>query len=167
MILDGFALQSLHLLPSNDVLSRAKTDAASLDKDGQKFSLFNTIDLCLTAFGRRKLHQWVCAPVCDPIVLKKRQEAIAYLCKLDTKPLLEKASEFLKGVPDLERMFSRIHNLGSKHRREKHPDSRAQFFDATRSSRQIRDFCATLSGVERINDLLAYFEENNSNDEDW
>ena len=71
MILDGFALQSLHLLPPNDALSRTKADAALLDNDRQKFSLLNTIDLCLTAFGRRRLRQCIVRRIVQEIEKKK------------------------------------------------------------------------------------------------
>lgn len=106
MILDGFALKSLHLLPPNDLLSRTRTNLSSLD--GQQFSLFNTINRCFTPFGRRKLRQWVCAPSCDSKVLRERQEAIQFLYNPENKDLMEFGKDLLNKVPDLERLFQRF-----------------------------------------------------------
>jgi DNA mismatch repair ATPase MutS len=110
MILDGFALKSLHLLPPSDLLNRTRTDTASLDADGQRFSLFNTINHCYTPFGRRKLRQWICAPSCDSKVLRERQESIQFLCQPESKTLME-AGKNLAKVPDLERLFQRYNDL--------------------------------------------------------
>lgn len=104
MVLDGFALNSLHLLPPKDLLSRTRAD---VDIEGNNFSLFNTIDHCITPFGRRLLRQWICAPTCDSNILKQRQESILFLCKPEAKDLLEFASDSLKRIPDLERLFQR------------------------------------------------------------
>jgi DNA mismatch repair ATPase MutS len=105
MILDGLALHSLHLLPPVDILSRTKD--ASVDPAGKTFSLLNTIDHCLSQFGRRLFRTWVCAPSCASAVLLQRQEAIKYLIKPEAKSLLEFASDILKKMPDLERLFQR------------------------------------------------------------
>ena len=74
MVLDGCALNSLHLLPPSDLLVDPRGEAAASDNSGQRFSLFATINRCVTPFGRRLLRQWICAPLCDPNALKARQE---------------------------------------------------------------------------------------------
>ena len=38
----------------------------------------------------------------------------------------------LKKFPDLERLLSKVHAAGDKVKSEKHPDSRAVFFEAER-----------------------------------
>lgn len=184
MILDGFALNSLQLLPANDLLSRSRSNIASTDFESQQFSLFNTVNHCITAFGRRLLRQWICAPSCDPKILKSRQEVVQFLCTPEAKSLLEFASASFKKVPDLERLFQRfvlfllcitdfiyrfsIHTLGLKYRSEKHPDSRAQIFDSVRyNSRKIRDLCATLTGLEQLQKLMVHFDKYYQSKTEW
>jgi len=165
MILDGLSLRSLHLLPPNDILSGTKSNVASLDKDGKTFSLFNTVDHCLTHFGRRLFRVWVCAPSCDPDVLSSRQESIKYLCKPEAKSLMETANDVLKKTPDLERLFQRIHSIGLKFRNEKHPDARAQFFDLLKyNGKKVKDLCLTLSALEKLHSLIVFFGKNFKND---
>jgi hypothetical protein len=47
-----------------------------------------------------------------------------------------------------------------KYRTEKHPDGRAQFFEAARyNSRKVRDLCEALKGLEQIQQLISFFKK--------
>lgn len=77
-------------------------------QNSSKFSLFSTINKAVTAFGKRLLQQWICAPNCDCETLTNRQKAIKLLViNANGNSFLEKSIEILKKVPDLERIFQR------------------------------------------------------------
>lgn len=105
MVLDGAALKSLHLLPQTDSLENKHVNPENVDPN---FSLFNTINHCVTAFGRRTLRQWICAPSCDKKALCDRQDVVQFLCRPETKDLMEFGASSLKRVPDLDRLFQRF-----------------------------------------------------------
>lgn len=117
--------------------------ASLRDPTSTKCSLFGTINKCLSPFGKRLLRQWVCAPSCDPEVLKERQDAIEFLLTSEAQELKARGVEALKKVPDLERLLQKIHTMGLKYRVDKHPDGRAQLYEAPKYNKR------------KINDLLA------------
>ena len=55
----------------------------------------------LTPVGKRRLREWVCAPMCDPQSISAHQEAVADL--INHTPLLKEAKAVLVKLPDLER----------------------------------------------------------------
>ena len=61
----------------------------------------------------------------------------------------------LKKFPDLERLLSKVHAAGDKVKSEKHPDSRAVFFEAERySKRKIWDMLSLLEGFKQCKGLV-------------
>ena len=67
------------------------------------------------------------------------QDAVDEL--IENRSLLEEVGASLKKLPDLERLLSRIHAMGSKTRHENHPDGRAVIFEADIfDKRKIDDF---------------------------
>ena len=61
----------------------------------------------------------------------------------------------LKKFPDLERLLSKVHAAGDKVKSEKHPDSRAVFFEAERySKRKIWDMLTLLEGFKQCKGLV-------------
>ncbi|KAI6241441.1 DNA mismatch repair protein [Aphelenchoides fujianensis] len=159
MILDGCALKSLHLLPPPRAPRKKKRGAeAEAADDGEttaKFSLFNTINRTVTPG---------CARLCDPKELQSRQEAVRFLSSPDGKNLLEFFGNQLNKIPDLERLFQRIHTFGLKFRSivgctpeevlEKHPDARANFFSPG------QDLCDCLDALEKVQRLFVFFKKN-------
>lgn len=88
--------------------NRRATRSADL-QNSSKFSLLNTVNKCMTAFGKRLLQQWICAPTCDPDILMNRQKAIRVLIETSGGNIfIEKVVEILKKIPDLERIFQRL-----------------------------------------------------------
>ncbi|KAI6178658.1 MutS domain III family protein [Aphelenchoides besseyi] len=170
MILDGCTFKSLHLLPETLDKSKKKvqTSEDQTDEESSKFSLFDTINRTVTPFGMRTLRRWICAPLCDSTELHDRQDAVRFLCTPEAKPLVEEFVGKMKGIPDLERLFQRIHTLGLKFRStvgcneqeasQKHPDARANFFSADKhNQRKVKDLCTTLDALEKLQDLFHYF----------
>uniref|UniRef100_A0A915Q466 DNA mismatch repair proteins mutS family domain-containing protein n=1 Tax=Setaria digitata TaxID=48799 RepID=A0A915Q466_9BILA len=157
LILDSLTLKHLNIIPP---ISSAKK-FASRDPITMKYTLYNVINKCVTPAGKRLLRQWVCAPVCDHEILCARQDAIEWLSEAKLKGFIEKAIEWLRKIPDLERLIQKIHTLGLKYRAEEHPDSRAQMFESMRyNKRKIRDLIQALEGFERIQDLRVEFLKN-------
>ncbi|KAI1725645.1 mutS domain V domain-containing protein [Ditylenchus destructor] len=151
MILDGISLQNLHVLPASS-LDRARN---AQDLSVMKCSLFNTINMCVTPFGIRLLRQWICSPICDPMILQQRQATVKALVKDESQAFLQKSVDIMRSLPDLEKLFQRIHTIGSKYRATDHPDSRAQIFEVERyNKRKIKDLCLMLDGLDNVAKLI-------------
>lgn len=136
-----------------------------------------TLDRCCTAFGKRYipskndpfaslqsnvsdcrlLREWICRPSCRRDVIVERQEAVQEL--MNSSDAAQTARSILAGLPDLERLLSKIHAHGNLARMTNHPDGRAIMFEGpTYSKKKIVDFITTLSGFEDVLKLIALFE---------
>ncbi|KAF7387459.1 hypothetical protein HZH68_013136 [Vespula germanica] len=125
-------------------------------------SLMKTLDHCCTAFGKRLLREWICRPSCRKNVIKERQEAIQEL--MDRTDVVQSVRSMLSGLPDLERLLSKIHALGNAARLWNHPDGRAIMFEGqTYSKRKIVDFTTTLDGFEKVLEIIDLFSNFNTN----
>ncbi|XP_043250330.1 probable DNA mismatch repair protein Msh6 [Colletes gigas] len=121
-------------------------------------SLMKTLDRCCTAFGKRLLREWICRPSCRKDVIIERQEAIQEL--MDRSDTVQTARSILAGLPDLERLLSKIHGHGNLARMNNHPDGRAIMFEGkTYSKRKILDFTNILDGFEDVLKVVALFED--------
>ncbi|KAL6731101.1 hypothetical protein Aduo_002009 [Ancylostoma duodenale] len=155
MILDGITLENLNLVPGDN----RDAQAASL-------SLYSTVNKCQTPFGKRLLRQWICAPTCDVNVLKARQEAVEWFMSPAAARFVEKLTELLRKIPDLERLLQKIHTLGLKYRAESHPDSRAVMFEAANyNKRKIKDLLNTLAGFQTCHDLIMLYDKHRQDHE--
>ncbi|VDM49405.1 unnamed protein product [Toxocara canis] len=119
LVLDGVSLYNLNIVPPLDGVRRS----GMRDSISSKYSLYNTINKCITPFarkrsllmyrlqfdylGKRVLRQWVCAPSCDGDVLRARQDAIQWLMSPTAKLFTDKATEVLRKMPDLERLLQK------------------------------------------------------------
>lgn len=156
LILDGVSLYNLNIVPPLTGIRKG----CFQDSTSSKYSLYNTINKCVTAFGKRLLRQWLCAPTCDVEILNVRQEAIGWLKDPTSQKFVNKAVEILRKVPDLERLAQKIHTLGLKYRAEEHPDGRAVMFEALRyNRRKINDLLITLAGFERVLELQQLYRK--------
>ncbi|XP_054003726.1 probable DNA mismatch repair protein Msh6 isoform X2 [Hylaeus anthracinus] len=124
-------------------------------------SLMKTLDRCCTPFGKRLLREWICRPSCRKNIIIERQEAIQEL--IDRSDTVQTARSILAGLPDLERLLSKIHGHGNSAKMNNHPDGRAIMFEGhTYSKRKILDFTNILSGFEEVLKVVALFEDFNS-----
>ncbi|XP_071491838.1 DNA mismatch repair protein Msh6-like [Diadema antillarum] len=144
MVLDSITLSNL------DILENSSTGT----KEG---TLLETLDRCRTPFGKRLFKQWLCTPLCNPKSINDRLDAID---DLHSHPdIVSEVAEITKKLPDLERLLSKIHTLGSSKRIADHPDSRAIFFeDAVYSKRKIADFLTALEGFEKGLSIIKLFK---------
>ncbi|KDO29230.1 hypothetical protein SPRG_05442 [Saprolegnia parasitica CBS 223.65] len=144
VVLDGHTISNLELLRNNYNGTR-------------QGSLLEQLDKTITGFGKRRFEEWLLKPLCHVDEIHARLDAVADLIALHHSVVLEVRS-ILKSLPDLERLLSRIHALGSAHRAQTHPDGRAIMYElASYNVRKIKDFVAALNGFKaaiRIVDLL-------------
>jgi len=78
-------------------------------------TLFRLLDHCETAMGSRRLRHWLHHPVREATEARARHRAVAAL--LEAAPLHGAVRDALRGLPDLERIGTRI-TLGSVRPRE-------------------------------------------------
>ncbi|CAH0489326.1 unnamed protein product [Peronospora farinosa] len=115
-------------------------------------SLIDIMDKTVTSFGRRMFQEWVLKPLCKTRDIQERLDAVEELG--NNGDLMMEIREFLRRLPDLERMLSRIHALGSAHRSEEHPDSRAIMYESQQYNvRKIKDFLSVLNGFDTAMNL--------------
>ncbi len=92
MRLDSVALKALEILESHS-------------PDVKGASLFESLDRCETAVGRRLLREWLSGPLCDEAAIQNRLDAVEYWVG---SPLsAEGVCKLLRGVRDLERLATK------------------------------------------------------------
>uniref|UniRef100_A0A7M4FA30 DNA mismatch repair protein n=1 Tax=Crocodylus porosus TaxID=8502 RepID=A0A7M4FA30_CROPO len=145
MVLDGVTLMNLEILQNGTTGTMEGT-------------LLERMDTCCTPFGKRLLKQWICAPLCNPYAINDRLDAVEDLLAVPAK--MSEVSEQLKKLPDLERLLSKIHSIGSPLKSESHPDSRAIFYEETKyGKKKIADFLSALEGFKAMNEIIDMMEE--------
>ncbi|NXB81440.1 MSH6 protein, partial [Donacobius atricapilla] len=145
MVLDGVTLVNLEVLQNG---TNGTTEGTLLER----------IDSCYTPFGKRLLKQWLCAPLCNPKSINDRLDAVEDLMAVPDK--MSEVSEHLKKLPDLERLLSKIHSIGSPLKSQNHPDSRAVFYEELKySKKKIADFLSALEGFKVMNEIVEFMEE--------
>ncbi|CAF3104902.1 unnamed protein product [Rotaria sp. Silwood2] len=146
MILDAATLYNLEILSNS--------------RGGKEGSLLYTCDRCSTHFGKRLLSRWLSAPLCNVNEINERLNAIDALRQKND--LCTKIRDKLKTIPDLERLFCRIHSLGHRPLDPDHPENRAILYeDITYDKRKIQDFLAALSGLKVANEIVQLFSKHN------
>ncbi|KAJ2849422.1 DNA mismatch repair protein msh6 [Coemansia brasiliensis] len=109
--------------------SLANLDIFETESDGASGSLFSLLDHARTPFGRRLLRRWACHPLGHAEAINARMDAVEF-CMGDVGNELAAA---LVGMPDLERILSRVHAGRCK----------------------VADFLALLSGLDAAANFIA------------
>lgn len=130
--------QASHLVLNGQTLQNLEIFANSWDQ-GAQGTLFKLVNKCVTPFGKRKLHSWVAHPLRHISAIRARQDAVEVL--IDFDELREHVKNKLAGLPDIERMLSRIHA----------------------GMLQPKDFVRVVAGIEQLAKLLAWLGEQNLN----
>ncbi|CAI5745289.1 unnamed protein product [Peronospora destructor] len=139
VVLDSQTIQNLEVLSNSYNGSRSG-------------SLIDIMDKTVTSFGRRMFQEWVLKPLCKTSDIRERLDAVEELGS--NGDLMMEIREFLRRLPDLERLLSRIHALGSAHRSKEHPDSRAIMYESQQYNvRKIKDFLSVLNGFDAAMNL--------------
>ncbi|XP_074531332.1 DNA mismatch repair protein Msh6 isoform X2 [Halichoeres trimaculatus] len=140
MVLDGVTLANLEIFQNGS--------------GGTEGTLLDRLDSCCTPFGKRLLKQWLCAPLCNPSSIKDRLDAVEDLMAAPAQTT--EVSELLKKLPDLERLLSKIHSIGTPLKGQDHPDSRAVLYEeVTYSKRKIADFLSALEGFKTMQEVIS------------
>ncbi|CEG41742.1 dna mismatch repair protein msh6 [Plasmopara halstedii] len=139
VVLDSQTIQNLEVLCNSYNGSRSG-------------SLIDIMDKTVTSFGRRMFQDWVLKPLCKIGDIQERLDAVEELG--NSSDLMMEIRAYLRLLPDLERLLSRIHALGSAHRSNEHPDSRAIMYESQiYNVRKIKDFLAVLNGFDKAMNL--------------
>ncbi|KAL1783825.1 DNA mismatch repair protein Msh6 [Sigmodon hispidus] len=145
MVLDAVTLNNLEIFLNG---TNGSTEGTLLER----------LDTCHTPFGKRLLKQWLCAPLCSPGAVSDRLDAVEDLMALPDK--VTEVVDLLKKLPDLERLLSKIHNIGSPLKSQNHPDSRAIMYEETTySKRKIIDFLSALEGFKVLCKIIELMED--------
>ncbi|ODV77979.1 mismatch repair ATPase MSH6 [Suhomyces tanzawaensis NRRL Y-17324] len=123
LILDGITLNNLEILNN------------SFD-GGDRGTLFKLINKAITPFGKRTLKHWVLHPLMQIKDINDRYDSIEYLMNdgLELRTILEQS---FTGLPDLERLISRVHS----------------------KTLRFKDFLKVIEAFERISTLINQVEE--------
>ncbi|XP_075719314.1 DNA mismatch repair protein Msh6 [Rhinoderma darwinii] len=145
MVLDGVTLTNLEILQNG---TNGSTEGTLLEK----------LDMCFTPFGKRLLKQWLCAPLCNPFSINDRLNAVEDLMAIPGK--VSEVGDLLKKLPDLERLLSKIHSIGSPLKSQSHPDSRAVMYEETTySKKKIADFLSALEGFKVMREIIMIMDD--------
>ncbi|XP_041361068.1 DNA mismatch repair protein Msh6-like [Gigantopelta aegis] len=145
MVLDGITMSNLDLVENSATATQEGTLLARLDQ-------------CSTPFGKRLFRQWLCTPLCNPVAIDDRLDAVEDL--MSVPDVMSETVDILNKFPDLEKLLSRIHSLGLKKSNKKHPDSRAILYEEVAySKRKIEDFLSALSGFKAALSIVKKFKK--------
>ena len=89
-----------------DAVTRRNLEVTETLRGDDGATLFRLLDHCETAIGSRRLRQWLHHPHRDAAVPRERHRAIAAL--LEDSSLHDAVRKALHGMPDLERIATRI-----------------------------------------------------------
>lgn len=139
MVLDGVTLANLEIFQNGS--------------GGTEGTLLERLDTCSTPFGKRLLKQWLCAPLCNPTSIRDRLDAVEDL--MGAQAQATEVTDLLKKLPDLERLLSKIHSIGTL-KGQDHPDGRAVLYEeVTYSKRKIADFLSALDGFRTMQEIIS------------
>lgn len=117
MVIDGQTLQNLEVF-------------ANTWDGGSDGTLYKLVNRCVTPFGKRRLRSWIAHPLQRPEDISCRADAVDMFMAQDE--VASVLSDRLVGLPDAERMLSRVHA----------------------GSLQPRDFVRLVGGLDNMASLL-------------
>ncbi|CAH7683992.1 muts domain V-domain-containing protein [Phakopsora pachyrhizi] len=83
------------------------TDLELLQNDcGEESHLLKLLNRCITPFGKRLFRHWLCCPLLESNEIRERLDVVDYLIR---STAFDQIFSELRGLPDLERIISRIH----------------------------------------------------------
>ncbi|KAJ1473697.1 DNA mismatch repair protein MutS, partial [Baffinella frigidus] len=128
LVIDGQTLANLEILENGD--------------GGAQGSVLKMLDRCVTAFGKRKLRSWLCAPLVNPADINARLDAIELLA---ASPSRTSITALLRKLPDVERNLSRVHIEASARKQ-------GVMFDNS-SAKKLRAFLLILDACQVLCDV--------------
>lgn len=125
---------------------------------GKEGTLCSFLNHCSTSAGRRLFRRWLAEPLCRSIAIHRRLDAVEDLMAIGD--IRDEMRADLSRLPDLERLESSIHSMGSKYLASEHEMHKAVMYEtSTYRLRKTKELNAALSGFERANELVLDFRE--------
>jgi DNA mismatch repair protein MSH6 len=125
---------------------------------GKQGTLCSFLNHCATPAGRRLFRRWLAEPLCRPIAIHRRLDAVEDLMAIGD--IRDEMRADLSRLPDLERLESSIHSMGSKYLASEHEMHKAVMYEAARyRARKAEELNAALTGFERANEIVLDFRE--------
>ncbi|KAI9301123.1 muts domain V-domain-containing protein [Cunninghamella echinulata] len=121
LLLDGQTLANLEILQNSHDGSNEGT-------------VFKLLANSITPFGKRLFKYWLCRPLCKISDIRNRQDAVEDLMNLDE--VFDRLSNEFVGLPDLERLISRVHSKRCK----------------------VSEFLTVLDGFNKVNELIEWLK---------
>lgn len=141
MTLDGPALENLEILENSE--------------GGTAGTLLAALDHCTTPFGRRRLRQWLCRPLCRVADIVARQDAVADLMG-PAEDAAGAARKALAGLADLERSLARLAATGAGLGSARDSPKVILYEDV--SKKRVHAFLGALQALEKVQEAAAAFE---------
>nr|XP_043621145.1 DNA mismatch repair protein MSH6 isoform X2 [Erigeron canadensis] len=132
MILDATALENLEVFEN------------SVNGDS-KGTLYDQLNRCVTAFGKRLLKAWLARPLYDINLIRERQEAVAGVKGVNLPLALEFRKE-LSRLPDMERLLARIFSCSEANGRN---SGKVVLYEDA-GKKQLQEFITVLSGCDLV-----------------
>ncbi|XP_024965615.1 DNA mismatch repair protein MSH6 isoform X2 [Cynara cardunculus var. scolymus] len=132
MILDAAALENLEVFENS----------GSGDAKG---TLYDQLNRCVTAFGKRLLKAWLARPLYHIDSIWERQEAVAGVKGVNLPHALEFRKQ-LSMLPDMERLLAHIFSCSEANGRN---SSKVVLYEDA-AKKQLQEFIMVLSGCELI-----------------
>ncbi|KAK9747622.1 hypothetical protein RND81_02G003800 [Saponaria officinalis] len=132
MVLDATAMENLELFENNR-------------NGGSTGTLFEQLNHCMTAFGRRLLKSWLARPLYHAESIRERQDAVDGL-RGNNLPFSLEFRDKLSKLPDLEKLLARL--FASSEANGRNGNKIILYEDA--SKKQLQEFISVLRGCEII-----------------
>ncbi|XP_051141836.1 DNA mismatch repair protein MSH6 isoform X2 [Andrographis paniculata] len=139
MVLDAAALENLEIFENS----------RNGDSTG---TLYDQLNHCITAFGRRLLRTWLARPLYHFKSIKERQDAVAELKGVNQPYVLGFRKEISK-IPDMERLLARI--FTSSEASGRNASKVVLYEDAAK--KQLLEFISALRGCETLANASSSF----------
>ncbi|KAK9088185.1 hypothetical protein Scep_027267 [Stephania cephalantha] len=130
MVLDSAAIENLEILENNK-------------NGGSSGTLYEQLNHCVTAFGKRLLKSWFARPLFHTVSIRERQDAVAALKGKALPSVLEFRKQLVK-LPDMERLLARL--FASSEANGRNANKVVLYEDA--SKKRIQEFVTALYGCE-------------------
>ena len=117
-------------------------------------TLLAALDHCTTPFGRRRLRQWLCRPLCRPGDIVARQDAVADLMG-PAEEAAGAARRALSGLSDLERSLARLGAAGAGLGLARDSPKVILYEDV--SKKRVHAFVGALRALEKVQDAAGAF----------
>ncbi|XP_022757900.1 DNA mismatch repair protein MSH6 isoform X2 [Durio zibethinus] len=130
MFLDAAALENLEIFENS--------------RNGDSYrTLYEQLNHCVTAFGKRLLKTWLARPLYQIDLIKERQDAVAGL-KGENQSYAVEFRKALSRLPDMERLLARI--FASSEANGRNANKVILYEDAAK--KQLQEFVSALRGCE-------------------